>query len=139
MCCSVRELQSTDTSHETPSQQGMLHACMYYEMVACFSQYATEAVYAARSSGTPLPPSAVPSALRIIVMGCMGVSNDSFCPVINSPRQLCLITSQSIQRRMYTFDADNRPGSVRNFRCIIHGRMLNQNLLCSKKKKKERA
>lgn len=37
-------------------------------------QYATEASYLARSSGTPLPPSSRPSAFRSIVIGCIGVS-----------------------------------------------------------------
>lgn len=41
---------------------------------ACLLQNATEAMYAFRSKGTPEPPSSFPSALRNIVIGCMGSS-----------------------------------------------------------------
>lgn len=46
-------------------------------MAACESQYAAAASYCSRSSATPLPPWSRPSALRIMVMGCIGVSNSS--------------------------------------------------------------
>ena len=44
------------------------------ETSTCASQYATARSYAALSSGTPLPPSSRPSALRMAVAGVMGVS-----------------------------------------------------------------
>ena len=43
-------------------------------MAACASQYSTDLRYSSRPRGTPLPPSSRPSELRIMVMGCMGVS-----------------------------------------------------------------
>ena len=39
-------------------------------MAACACQYSVAASYLSFSSGTPLPPSSRPRALRIIVMGC---------------------------------------------------------------------
>jgi hypothetical protein len=41
-----------------------------YCIVACASQYVAAASYCARHRVTPLPPSSLPSAFRIIVMGC---------------------------------------------------------------------
>lgn len=51
-------------------------------------QYSTLSRYLARSRGTPLPPSSLPSALRIMVMGVMGSSRASSCT-------LTLMTPQS--------------------------------------------
>ena len=53
--------------------------CAPHKMTAQSFQYSTDAMYAARSSSTPEPPCSPPSALRMTVMGCMGVSKSSSC------------------------------------------------------------
>jgi hemolysin activation/secretion protein len=56
-------------------------------MGACVCQYDVDASYASLLSGTPLPPSSLPSALRIMVMGCMGVSKGSSWALILQQQQ----------------------------------------------------
>ena len=45
-----------------------------YLIATCSRQKATDSAYLDLSKGTPLPPSSLPRAFLIIVMGCMGNS-----------------------------------------------------------------
>ena len=46
-------------------------------MATCSLQKVTELLYFSKSISTPLPPNSFPSALRMIVIGCIGVSKST--------------------------------------------------------------
>ena len=62
--CAPQARAGIGATDDAPSHR---EACSLHLMLAYLDQKATDSVYFSRSSGTPLPPSSLPSALRIIV------------------------------------------------------------------------